>query len=242
MYTNSERELVRKIRQLYARHNQNPVSQRVHRSKFVEDWIVEMLNQFGVPMGDRIVRGWRRTSGDADRRLKQDAYATLGGRRVHAQVKYRQPDSGTDIGFALIQPYVVDRNTMRWLPDEEIPWARDYQFTGEVFADLSGDNWETLHVIPDFGAVVRPLLHAIFREWVEDEDGFDVRQGVPYTPPNHPGCQLRFKMDGGRGHDAGLTKVICYIQPETLHSWAVAYDAVLPSADLLRTFWPDYTG
>jgi hypothetical protein len=177
------------------------------------------MNHYGVPYENVSIKNWVKTTTRDDKTNKRDAMALHNGKYVYAQLKYRQPNSGGDIGVALLQPFegreVIRHTLLNEREKMEYYWARDYIFDGGVYVCLSND-WESLYIMP-YRETIKPIVTKVFKEWMTDPAGYDltnsnrVYRSVGKTTT---GCELRFKMDSGRNSwDSGQKKVICYIPP-----------------------------
>lgn len=214
-----DRKKLATIRSQFKSLNNQDLQQRLNKSGPIEKWILDTMNHYGVPVEGTLVKGWKKTTSRDDKTYKRDAMALHNGQYIYAQLKYRQPNSGGDIGVALLQPFVGREEVRQTLLHEREKmsyfWARDYVFDGGVYACLSND-WEVLYVVP-YLEVVKPIVTKVFKEWMTDPCGYNLtKNNRVYRSINDgtKGCELRFKTDSGRNSwDSGENKVICYIPP-----------------------------
>lgn len=228
------------IRSKFKSLNNLTFQQRLTQSGPIERWILDTMNHYGTSLNGDLIKGWKKTNSKDDKTYKRDAMALHKEEYVYAQLKYRQPNSGGDIGVALLQPYTSRDDIRHTLLHERDKmsyyWARDYLFDGGVYACLS-NNWDTLYVVP-YLQVVKPLATKIFKEWMTDPCGYDLTNNnrvYRSVKEDTKGCELRFKMDSGRNSwDSGKKKVICYIPPAlVLENPVVAKHEMLGPPDYL---------
>lgn len=183
----------------------------MNRAKPIEDWILETLNHYGFKYNDKKIKNWEKCSHKEDKSLKRDVKAHVGETTYYGQLKFRQPNSGTDIGCALIQPY-PGLKSVRELYDNKddlnFILARDYKFDGIVYVCLN-NTWDKLMILP-YNETIKPMYMAVLEEWLES----DVNLGKwnrTFRSKTHSGAELKWKCDSGRGWDAKAEKILCYL-------------------------------
>lgn len=232
-------ERLESVRRKFKSLNNLQLRDRLQQSQPVERWILDTLNHYGVPYHGELVRGWKKTKTADDKKNKRDAEALHKEQWLYAQLKYRQPNSGGDIGVALLQPFegrdAVRHTLLNEREKMDCFWARDYVFDGGVYACLSND-WTNLYVVP-YLEVVKPIVKRVFQEWMTDVAGYDLTdRNRVYRSCVHEGVELRHKIDSGRNSwDSQKRKVICYIPPKLVleDPKSVKYEMVGPPDYLL---------
>lgn len=210
---------IEQVRNRYAGMNKLPFQQRINISKCIEQWTIDTMNYHGVKIDDTILNNWIPTSDRDDQTFKRDAETTYQSKKIYSQIKFRQPDSGTDIGIAIYQPY-FGLNEIKELMRKkdqrtyQARKARDYKFDGYFYCCLD-NSWDYLAVLP-YKKAVSPMITKILTEWLNDKNNVDLDSTYRTYPSQiFPGAELKWKRDGGRGWDQSTDKIICYL-PITL--------------------------
>lgn len=202
------------VREKYNDLNDLPLKARLIKASPIELWTIETLNHHGVTYNGVHINNWKKCRTRDDRTFKRDAEAVVDGSFVYAQLKFRQPNSGTDVGCAIIQPYPGAENLRQIFRDErdrmDAILARDYKFEGIIYACLNS-TWDKLILLP-YRELVRPAYMEIFEEWLLDPDSQPLdRYDRTFCSNRYSGAQLKWTVDKGSGFDAGQEKIICYL-------------------------------
>ena len=203
---------LKKVREKYNDLNDLPIQKRLAKSSPIELWTLETMNYHGVKYNNRLIKNWRKCRTKDDRTYKRDAESFVDDKYVYAQLKFRQPNSGTDVGCAIIQPY-PGSNELRKIYKEEkdkmdFVYARDYKFEGIIYACLN-NTWDKLMILP-YQELVRPAYKVVLDEWLADNSPLD-RWDRTFASKKYPGAELKWKEDSGKGWDARQEKLICYL-------------------------------
>lgn len=203
------------IRERYQNLNTLPLKERLARSSPIELWTLETLNHHGVPYQNDIIRGWKKCRTHDDKKLKRDAEAIYNNKYVYAQLKFRQPNSGTDVGCAILQPYPGLKAVREIICHDQSRFsfilARDYKFDGIIYACLN-NTWDKLMILP-YQEVVKPAYSDILKEWLADPLKPELCSwNRTYVSKKYPGAELKWKKDSGtKSFDSGEEKIICYL-------------------------------
>lgn len=203
--------------------NTENTQDRVNGAFPVERLVIEYMNHYGVPYKGVLLRGWKKTTRKDDIKNKRDAYTEYNGQTIYAQIKFRQPkpdgspaNYGSDISYVLIQPYTSledIRHTYRYEPEKmNFYSARDRKFDGMIYACML-DEGMVVSFAP-YQETIKSLGRKVLEDWLEN--GYDLERGKPFQSN---GCELRFKLDAGRGGwDKEIRKIILYIPPSVIAS------------------------
>lgn len=202
-----------KLKERYMSMNNLSFNERIKKSKPIERWIKDTMNEHGVPWNGHIIKQWEACSTKDDKSFKRDAQAVYNSETVYSQIKFRQPNSGSDIGAAIIQPYPGSRS----LVDEYAKCgklndilARDYQFDGIVYAVLD-NSWSKLMLLP-YKECVKHNYMKVLSEWWKDPSQPELNYyNRVFKSKEIEGAELRYKKDSGYGYDRNLEKIICYL-------------------------------
>jgi hypothetical protein len=203
------------IRERYNDLNSLNIKARLAKSSPIEMWTLETLNHYGVTYNGETIKGWRKCKTKDDKSLKRDAEALHKDEFVYAQLKFRQPNSGTDIGCAILQPYPGLEALRKIIMTERDKLgyclARDYKFDGIIYACLN-NTWDKLMILP-YQEVVKPTYSKILKEWLADPSKPNLDNwNRTYRSSKYPGAELKWKKDSGtRSWDSGEEKIICYL-------------------------------
>jgi hypothetical protein len=210
---------LQELRGQYTDYNKRHISERVgNDNNVMEQWIIATMNHHGVEYDGLTFNNWAKCSKKDDMKNKKDLFATVNGKEAVAQIKWRQPNSGTDIQVAVIQPFgnsSLMRDALKTAPENFPFWARDWKFEGDLYAVL--DNaWENLMIVK-YGKV-KSVVRKILKEWVASGASLGPTARC-YIPDDSNladnGVQLRFTSDKGkRSFDSGEGKMLCYIPPK----------------------------
>jgi hypothetical protein len=123
------------VREKYNNLNSLSLRERLAKSSPIEMWILETMNYHGISHEGTDIKGWRKCRTRDDKVLKRDAEALYKDQFVYAQLKFRQPNSGADIGCAILQPYPGLKELRSIILEKKISFvqARDYKFDGIVY-------------------------------------------------------------------------------------------------------------
>lgn len=211
---------VQELREQYANANQGHIKDRLEKNNVMEEWIIATMNHHGVQYDGLTFNNWAKGTRKDDLTHKKDLFATADGKEISAQIKWRQPNSGTDIQVAVIQPFgnsSLMRESLKTAPEKFPHWARDWKFDGDLYVVL--DNaWENLMIVRY--ERVKSIVRKALKEWVASGASFGpvARCFIPEDPAlAENGVQLRFTNDKGkRSWDSGEGKMLCYIPPKAL--------------------------
>lgn len=199
---------------LYEGVNTLPHNERIEKSKFVERWMLGTINRYGIKVKNACVKGWIHCNEYDDKKKKRDIYAYNDRKIIYGQMKFRQPGSGNDIGFAVIQPYPGKKALKECVgnPKQEEYFssivARDVKFDGVTYVVLDG-SWTKLVVIPY--DLVKKASIRILREWIDSDVELNYSSRT-FRSKLYDNAELKWKRDSGRaGYDANVEKLLVYI-------------------------------
>jgi hypothetical protein len=206
---------ISELRESFAGLNKRSMQTRVRKAEIIESWIRDTMNYHGIAYKGYQCREWQKCSGSDDRNRKRDAQQVLPhGETIYSQIKWRQPDSGSDIEAAIIQPYYglnAFKEVVTKEPEklEQHVWARDYKFDGEFYAVLSR-GWDVLRVI-SYPAVKTRINHVIKEWWASNHNLTQEYDNNTFYSSIYEGLILKcFRDKGHHSFDSGLGKILCY--------------------------------
>jgi len=190
-----------------------PFPVRLKKSKLVENWILDTINFHGIPYKGQNIKNWEECSEKEDKNNKRDAKTLVDGNYLYCQNKFRQPNSGTDIGCALLQPYPgkdeVNNLILRNSKIEADFIARDFKFDG-IYYNVLDNSWKKLMMIP-YPELMKPAYVKVLKEWLMSDSELHDKNRC-FKSEECPGAELRFKRDSGKkSYDSGLKKILCYL-------------------------------
>lgn len=206
------------IRDSYSDYNKRNHSDRITSNSVMERWILSTMNWHGFLFDGIILNEWEKCDKVQDMKHKNDLQQIVGDKTYYTQIKWRQPNSGSDIQVAVIQPFKNSsllREAIKTTTIEEQKfWARDMKFSGHIYAVLD-NTWENLMII-DYKKV-KNVVRKTFKDWIESKCVLGPNNRV-YIPNSDilsdNGVQLRYTSDKGKGWDSGDGKILCYIPPK----------------------------
>jgi hypothetical protein len=205
------------LRENYNNFNKLHFNERIAKSKPIEKWIQDTMNFHGVSWLGKKITNWKQCNLKDDKTNKRDLQAEYDGKIVYSQNKFRQPNSGSDIGQALVQPYPGSKDLLRTLLTKDTKWiydnvlARDYKFDGIIYSVLDNP-WENLMIVPL--ELAKKTYTTIFKEWLRSDIDLNYNNRI-FKSKEIPGGELRWKKDNGKGYDSGLEKILCYFPIST---------------------------
>lgn len=190
--------------------------ERIKTSKIIEEWMIDTINYYGLQIDGKLIKAWKKTSAKQDKTEKKDIVALVDGVERFGQLKYRQPNSGDDIGVELIIPFngkkeiveLVSTKNVEFLKKERL--GRDFKFEGDYYV-CSNNKLDHLRIIKH--KAIKKMCKDIFFEWLKDDDissSLGQWQRL-YVPKSNPTVQLRHTSDKGRGYRGGDGKLLLYI-------------------------------
>ena len=196
--------------------NRKGTSERIKTSKVIEEWMIDTINHHGIESDGQLIKGWKKCSTKQDKTEKKDIVTEVNGVEKFGQLKYRQPNSGDDIGIELIIPFsgkkeivdLVSTKNVEFLKKERL--GRDFKFEGDFYI-CSNNKLDHLRVIKH--KAIKKLCKDVFFEWIKDDDissSLGQWQRL-YVPKSDRRLQLRHTSDKGRGYRGGDGKLLLYI-------------------------------
>lgn len=183
---------------------------RITVGKLREAEILAMLNEIKPVLWGTTLHTWTSSSFVEDVHDKVDAWCwgEDEGDNYSVQIKYR--DVGSDLGIAVIRPWL---SNYKFILDRELgttKWDRDMKGVEDIYVCLIG---KTLVVV---SSVIVKKAVSILLDKLAAAGGFSGRR---FAPNECPGAELRLVTDrGSSGYSAGQEKVICYISPQILRA------------------------
>jgi hypothetical protein len=178
--------------------------ERVKIGKQYEASILKMLNEHRPVVCHTVFDKWIEADEHDDMVNKIDAWAysgLAGGKSV--QIKYRE--TGSDLGIAVVRPYVDFETLAHQVENSEIPFDRDFGSTPDLYACLNGS---LLMVVE--GEKVKKGCALMMNQFMK-HGGFKGYNGFVHA--NYRGAELRLVTDKGAGYSEGQQKIICYLAP-----------------------------
>lgn len=230
LYSDSFFQTIGKLRSQTSDYHKKETKARIgsNLNAAMERWMQDSVNAAAIIWKDQELTDWQLTNYFEDAHNKRDYFHEIeNGQGIWGQGKWRQANSGSDVGVALMQPYpkkhilkeVLSDNPDR-LYDKEYSksyqWARDFIFDGTFYFCLN-NAWDKLRVI-QFQPVKR-RIHEFFRVYLNEKFALDFdyspNKGRSFKHPDFQGYDLRIKRDSGKsGWDSKAIKVICYVTEE----------------------------
>lgn len=178
--------------------------------------MIETLNHYGVDINGTKVKSWVKCSTRQDRTEKKDIVAMVENKETFGQLKFRQPNSGDDIGVELVIPYngkeeiqdLIRTHNTKYLYEQKL--GRDVKFKGELYV-CSNNTLSTLRIIKH--SIIKKICKKVFLEWAGDPDpsSFLGNSKRIYRPKSYPATELRFMYDRGFGYRGGDSKIMLFI-------------------------------
>ncbi len=213
--------------------------ERIKISETIEKWMIETINVHGIEIDGILVKNWKKCSSKLDKTEKKDIVALVGDKEKYGQLKYRQPNSGDDIGVELVIPFSDKKEIVDLVATKQIEFlkkerlGRDFKFEGEVYV-CSNNKLSHLRIIKH--SAIKQICKDVFFEWIRDDDiasVLGVWQRV-YTPKSNRNLQLRYTSDKGRGYRSGDGKLMLYIPLTAIPESSKIVVDMIPMPDYVK--------
>lgn len=232
---------ISEFREMFVGMNKLSFTLRLALGDVLQKWVVENKRRVGVEIDGVLLKEWFHTGLEEDKKRKRDSFCESKLGRKTSQIKARQPDSGSDIGVATIQPkpnldVIVEKLKAEGFAftNESTPkmWARDIQFDGELFECLENPHWDRTAVIRT--DLMQEVVKTVLKEWISTKVDLDGSYGTnTFYSKAKPGVQLKCTVDAGKGWDSKKRKLITYIPADFFNEDQISFIEMDPPSDSL---------